>query len=172
MGLSKRNKILNKVSRCLRKYQASVLAVEEISELITEISIALAGGKNYDDICEEIADVRIMTSLVMSTFRITNSDIKKARKKKEESFWKYTKIHNDKFNLESCIYELSNFQKTICKRSRGRKNKKDIINAIVGVELSIEYITSKKYISEEECEKWELKKLRRMQKRIRKHQIV
>lgn len=168
----KKEKVLNRVTKSLRKSQACTLAVEEISELITEISLVLAGEGNYDDLCEEVADVNIMTGLVMTTFNIKTSDIKKAKNKSKSSFLKYTDSHNKRFNIESCIAELANFQKVICKKSRGRHNKKDIIDAIVAVELSIEFLESYKLIKNKDCKKWEDKKLKRMQKRIRKNQIV
>ena len=167
-----KKKVLNQVTKTLRKSQACTLAVEEISELITEISLVLAGEGDYDDLCEEVADVRIMTGLVMSTFKIKSSEINKKKKKVKDDFNKHKDKHDRNYNLKSCVYELANFQKVICKKSRGRHNKKDIIDAIVAVELSIDYIASKRFISEDECLKWEKKKIKRMQKRIRKNQIV
>lgn len=168
----RKEKVLNRVTKSLRKSQACTLAVEEISELITEISLVAAGEGNYDDLCEEVADVNIMTGLVMTTFKIKASDVKKAKKKAKPAFLAYVREHSNKYNIESCIYELAKFQKVICKKSRGRHNKKDIIDSIVAVELSIEFLASKKFIRDKDCEKWEQRKIKRMQKRIRKNQIV
>lgn len=170
--MKKRDKVLNRVTKSLRKSQACTLAVEEISELITEISLVLADEGNYDDLCEEVADVNIMTGLIMSTFNIKPSVIKKAKKLARPAFNNYMKNHDKEFNLKSCIFELAKFQKVICKKSRGRHNKKDIVDAIVAVELSIEFLASKKFIKDKDCENWEKKKIKRMQKRIRKNQIV
>ena len=168
----KTSNILEKVTKKLQKSQACTLAVEEISELIIEVTNTLTGNFNYDDFCEEVADVRIMTRLVEVTFGIKRKDIRKQKKKHKDSFKEYCKEHDRVFNLQSCIYELANLQKTICKKSRGRHNKKDILNAIVGVELSIKYAADEKLIKEEDCKKWETKKIKRMQKRIRSNHII
>lgn len=164
--------ILEKVTKKLQKSQACTLAVEEISELIIEITNTLTGNFNYDDFCEEVADVRIMTRLVEVTFGIKRKRIKEQKRKCKDSFKEYCKGHNKDYNLHSCIYELAKLQKAICKKSRGRHNKKDILDAIVGVELSIQYAASKKLITEEDCKKWETKKMKRMCKRVRKNHIV
>jgi len=170
--MKNKNKVLNRVTKSLRKSQACTLAVEEISELITEISLVLAGEGNYDDLCEEVADVNIMTGLIMNTFKIKSSDIKKAKKLARPAFTNYMKNHDKEFNLKSCVYELAKFQKVICKKVRGRHNKKDIIDSIVAVELSIEFLASKNFIKDKDCKNWEKKKIEKMQKRIRKNQIV
>lgn len=167
-----REKILNQVTKSLRKSQACTLVVEEISELIIELAKFSELEENYDELCEEVADVRIMTGLAMSTFNIKYSHVKKLKKKQKDAFQKYHKDKPCSYVIKSCIYELANFQKVICKKSRGRHNKKDILDAIVAVELSIEYIASKNFIKEKDCEEWEKKKIHRMQKRIRKNQIV
>ena len=84
----------------------------------------------------------------------------------------YCKNHDRVYNLESCIFELANLQKVICKKSRGRHNKKDILDAIVGVELSIKYAAEIKIIKKEDCKKWETNKMKRMRNRIRKNHIM
>ena len=168
----KKQKILNLCTKNLRKSQACTLAVEEISELITEISLKLTGENNYKDLCEEVADVRIMTGLVMTTFNISKKEIKESKKENKEKFTKYTDSHSTVFNMKSCVYELAKLQKSICKKARGRHNRKDLINSIAGVELSIDYLYDIRVINKKECDKWEKKKMKRMQKRIRKHQIV
>jgi len=168
----KKEKVLNQVTKSLRKSQACTLAVEEISELITEISLLLAGEGNKNDLCEEVADVRIMINLIMNTFNIKTSDIKKSKKRLNGKFSNYQKKHSTQFNIKSCIYELANLQKVICKKTRGRHNRKDIIDAIVAVEFSMGFLKSKNFITDKDCDSWEKKKIHRMQKRIRKNRIV
>lgn len=168
----KKQKILNLCTKNLRKSQACTLAVEEISELITEISLNMAGETNYEDLCEEVADVKIMTGLVMTTFDISRKEIETTKNENREKFVDYTDSHSYVFNMKSCIYELAKFQKAICKKARGRHNRKDLVDSISAVELSIEYLCDVNLIDKKDCDKWEKKKMKRMQKRIRKHQIV
>lgn len=168
----KENKVLNEVTKSLRKSQACILALEEISELITEFSNILEKTGNVEDLCEEIADVEIMSSLIMNTFTIKRKTIDKEKEKMRKDHKQYCDACSERKILNSCIWELANLQKVICKKGRGRHNKKDIIDAIVGVELSIEYLCHKKMIEEKDIIKWRHLKIKRMQKRVRKHQIV
>ncbi len=165
-------KIYKDVTKQLNKSQAVLLVVEEISELISEISLIISSNYNYDDLCEEVADVRIMTNLIKKTFDISDEIIVKYQKDLKSDFKKYYKTHTTKENIKSCIVSLTDFQKVICKKVRGRHNKKDIAMAIANVELSMNYLAKQGFIKPKDCDKWEKKKLKRMQKRIKKNQIM
>lgn len=165
-------KIYKDVTKQLNKSQAVLLVVEEISELISEISLIISSNYDYDDLCEEVADVRIMTNLIKKTFGISDEMISKYQKDLKPDFKKNYKTHTTKENIKSCIVSLTDFQKVICKKVRGRHNKKDIAMAIANVELSINYLAKQGFIKPKDCDEWEKKKLKRMQKRIKKNQIM
>lgn len=170
---NKSEKVFKKALKRLRKSQACTLAVEEISELISEIMIKSRGEyDNRDDLCEEIADVEIMLNLVIGTFGISRKDIKKQKKRHEKSFSKHMEKFSERKDLEEITWELANLQKAICKGARKRKNKDDLVDAIVAVDLSMDYLEEKHIISYKEMTEWYDKKLLRMKKRVRKNCIV
>ena len=172
MVIADSNKLLKKALKQLRKSQVGILACEEISELITELSKQRIGQGCFEDLCEEIADCRIMINLVIHTSKISPSEIKRRKKKYKPSFNNYLFNNLDSVNLESVIFELANLQKAICKSARKRKNKDDIIDKIVAVELSFEYLDNIGIIKEKDVDKWYDRKINRMKKRINKHNIV
>jgi len=169
----KEMKTIKKAIKKIRKNQACILALEEISELISELTYLLTeGNKRQSELEEEIADVTIMTELIKGTFKISNKDIDDEYKFESDAFKAYSQQNKMNDNIKSFIYELSNLQKSICKKGRGRHNKKDIIKAIVGVKLHVNFFKKKDIIRNKECIKWEEKKLTRMSKRIKKNTII
>lgn len=166
-------KIIKKALKTLRKSQACILAVEEISELITEITNFIAGQGSSTDIAEEFADVNIMVNLVMGTFGIKPKDIVEAKKKHKKNFDEYSSsFTTKKRHMQALLWELANLQKAISKASRKKKNKKNLILAITGVELYFDYMQNNKWSILKDYEKWYQIKIMRMKKRARKHNIV
>ena len=167
---------IRKAERKLEKSQASILLIEEISELITEISLYLVGEGSLDHIAEELVDVEIMTSLVMTSFGISNKSVSKNMDKlhkKEDIKLKLSVFtHDTEEVLKYCIKHLSVFQKVVCKKNRGRHNKKDISEAIASVNISIDLLISICGISKKRCDKWRSRKLKRLRKRSKKNKIV
>ena len=168
----KSEKVLKKALKQLRKSQVGILACEEISELITELSKEKSGQGSFEDLCEEVADCRIFINLVIRTSKINPEEIRRRKKKAKRAFNDFLFHNLESVNKESVIFELANLQKAICKSARKRKNKDDIIDKIVAVELSFEYLDNIGVIREEDVEKWYYRKLGRMKKRIAKHNIV
>ena len=172
----KNKKLYNTVNKKLENSQASILLIEEISELITEISLIMANEGSIDHLTEEIIDVEIMTNLVMRTFKIENKDVNKYMdkiRKKEDVETNLMRMSFNKDELfKKCIKRLSVFQKTICKKNRGRHNKKDIAEAIASVNISLEVLIEICDVSDNRYEKWKSKKLKRLQKRSKKNKII
>lgn len=62
--------------------QIFVLAMEEMSELIKELSKAIRGEGDVDNIIEEIADVEIMINQICANLEITDEELLREIEKK------------------------------------------------------------------------------------------
>lgn len=60
----------------------TIVAIEELSELIKELTKALRGELNKDHLTEEFADVDLMLMQLMFIYRIDQKDIDSYKKKK------------------------------------------------------------------------------------------
>lgn len=84
----KTDEIIEKTIEKNGKNIQCVVAMEEMSELQKEMSKAIRGKDNRENIIEEIADVEIMIKQIMRMFEITphevNDQVKKKIKRMEE----------------------------------------------------------------------------------------
>lgn len=61
-----------------RGYQNIIIAIEELSELTKELTKALRGKPNKEQMVEELADVTFVTEYIKTIFEISDLDITKA----------------------------------------------------------------------------------------------
>lgn len=165
-------KILKKARNKTRKQDACVLALEEISELITELTLLSNNEGSHKHTSEEISDVLISIDLICGVYHISNKDINKFKKSHAESFKIYSKSHSIDFNIHSAISELSLLQKTICKMARGRSVKGKLVDAIASTELSLEYLQNSKIVRKKEVDNWKMRKIKRMKSRLDKNGLM
>lgn len=76
------------------KSKQLIVAIEELSELQKELTKALRGKDNVENIIEEIADVEIMIEQVKLYFNINEEHVKKEKVRKLERLQE--RIFNDK----------------------------------------------------------------------------
>ena len=150
--------------------QVCILAMEEISELITEIS-SIKSCKSSDHLCEELVDVCITINLVKKAFKIKKSVIKEDKKKYKKDMKKGFEKNSNNENIKTCILELTNLQKVICKRVRGRHNKSELVEAIAKTDIVIDYLISTK-TDIKDYKKWTATKLKRLSKRVDHNHII
>lgn len=170
--MKRKEKIIRTVTKKLRKSQASTLAVEEISELITEIQCHISGANNYEDLCEEIADTVIMTNLFMESYQIPTKKVIRYMIENKDAFYATVKSYTEKMLFQRFILDLANLQKVICKKARKRNNTKMIVSAIGSCFLYVSYLQDTKTIKKKDYKKWERMKMKRMRARAAKNQII
>lgn len=51
------------------------VAIEEMSELMKELSKNMRGEKNHDALVEEVADVYIMLDQIMTMYKLTDEEV-------------------------------------------------------------------------------------------------
>ena len=79
---------LNKKALEILGDRAMIIAMEELAELQQAISKTLRDQMNYDNLCEEMADVLIIMDWIKEKYNISQHDI---------NYWKMNKqsrIHN------------------------------------------------------------------------------
>lgn len=164
-------KTLNKAVKSVRKKDVTILLVEEISELIEILDVCSGGKEDIAHLCEEVSDVQIMISLMISHQNISREKIDQYKKKHKDDFKKYAKSHDVKFNIKSTISELSILSRNVCKAARKRKRKDEIIQAVAAVELSLEYLEKLGLYKHKDVNHFYLKKTHRMKTRLAHHGI-
>lgn len=164
-------KTLRKAAKSIRKKDVTILLVEEISELIEVLDGCNGSTKDIKHLCEEICDVQIMISLLISYHGISRDKVEKYKKNHKKSFKEYAKTHDAKFNIKSAISELSILSRNVCKAARKRKRISEIVESIASVELTLEYLEKIGLYKQKDVDDFYMKKAHRMKTRLAHHGI-
>lgn len=159
-------KTLSKAAKSLRKKDATILLVEEISELIEVLDGCNGSDKDIKHLCEEICDVQIMIALLISYHKIPRDKIDKYKKMHKKDFKEYAKSHNARFNIKSAISELTILSRNVCKAARKRKRTEEIIQSIAAVELTLDYLEKLGLYKQKDVYNFYIKKAHRMKTRL------
>ncbi len=63
--------VIKKYGKILQTF----VAIEEMSELMKELSKNMRGEKNHDALVEEVADVYIMLDQIMTMYKLTDEEV-------------------------------------------------------------------------------------------------
>lgn len=150
--------------------RAFILTIEELAELQQAVAFILISSYDYDNLCEEIADVMLHIKLVRESMNISKRSIKKFKDYHHISFQCYVEDLSKQKLCLSAIAAMAALQQALTKEIRG-KGKKGMVGKIVYVEWYLEELQSRQHVKEKDVSTWNKKKIKRLGNRVKKHTI-